>query len=181
MVKEPTVMPEPDYRWPKYDNVDTPAKIKVENITRIGFVVRNLEETIKNYWTILGIGPWDIIQCVPPVVHDITYMGNPGNFTMKIASANAGKVKLEVIEPMSGDNIYRDFLAEHGEGLHHIQFHVNNQEETAQIMNRQGFQTMMRFGFLDGISAYYDTRDALKSIWEISQVFNTQPQMTRYP
>jgi len=181
MVKEPSVMPKPDYRWPENEAEESPAKIKVKNITQVALVVRDIQETIKNYWTILGIGPWDIVHCVPPLIHDLTYMGKLGDFAMKIAFAKAGDLQLEAIEPIMGDNIYSDFLAEHGEGLHHIQFYVEDQEETARIMNKEGFPTLMRIGFLDGVSSYYDTLAALKCVWEASQVRKTQPPMTRYP
>jgi len=181
MVKEPSRMPAPNYCWPKNEDEKSPARIKVKAIEQVGFVVKDIQETMKNYWNILGIGPWDVCDCTPPVIHDLMYMGKPGNFTMKAAFVKAGDLELEPIQPISGNNIYSDFLAKHGEGLHHIQFYVDDQDEAARILNEEGFPTLMRIGFVDGVSAYYDTVDALKCIWEVTQPPKTMPPLTRYP
>ena len=181
MVKEPSVMPKPDYRWPKHESEISPAKVKVRVITQAGFGVKNIQETLKNYWNILGIGPWDTVDCLPPVLHDLTVKGKPGNFTMKAAFAMVGEVQIELIEPLSGENIYYDFLAEHGERLHHLQFLVDDIDETTRIMKSEGLLPLMSLGFNDGGAAYYDTSDALKCIWEAFQVPKTMPSTTRYP
>jgi len=41
---------------------ESPATIKVKGINQIAIAVNDLEEVAKNYWTILGIGPWAIYE-----------------------------------------------------------------------------------------------------------------------
>ncbi|GAH30429.1 unnamed protein product, partial [marine sediment metagenome] len=84
------------------------------------------------------------------------------NFTYWLALTMAGQVQLELAQPISGDNVYSDFMAEHGEGLHHVAFTVDDINETTQIMNKEGFPTLMSGGFSDGGFAYYDTLGPLK-------------------
>ena len=181
VVKMPSSISAPHVRVPADPEQKSPAKIKVKALTQVGLIVNDIEETVKNYWNILGIGPWGICDVVPPLQHDTTYSGKPGNFTMKAAFAMAGDVQIEPIEPLSGDNIYYDFLAEHGEGLHHLQFLVDDIAETTRIMNKEGFPTLMSLGFSDGGAAYYDTVDTLKCIWEAFQPPKKMPPTTCYP
>ena len=159
----------------------SPAKVKVKAIAQVGIVVKNLEEVMKNYWNILGIGPWDILEVVPPAFRHQTYHGKSGDFTIRVAFALAGQVQLGLLQPVSGDNIYSDFIAKHGEGLHHVRFIVDDINETTKIMNNEGFPTLMSGRISDGGFAYYDTGYALKCIWEAFQIPKIMPATTRYP
>lgn len=146
-----------------------PAKVKVEAISRIGIVVRDLEKVIEKYREILGIGPWGIHEFAWPALHDVTYMGKPVNPRWKTGTAKAGNMELELIQPVSGENIYSDFLDKHGEGIHNIQFIVDDIEKTNRIMESEGFPVLMGGGVLNGGFACYDTTGPLKIIWEAVQ------------
>jgi len=159
----------------------SPAKIKVPHLHQVSLVVKDLQQTMENYWNILGIGPWDIFDMRPPMYSNLTYHGKPGQFTAKAGLAQVGTTELEVIEPVSGDSIYSDFMEEHGEGLHHVQFLVDNADEMTQIMRKEGFPTLQSGHVNDGVFVYYDTVDALKTIWEVGQPPKAMSPNYRYP
>lgn len=168
-------------RYPESEET-SPAKVKVKNIAQVALAVYDVPMVATNYWNILGIGPWDIYEVKPPTLHDQTYHGKPGDFTYWLALTMAGQVQLELAQPRSGDNVYSDFMAEHGEGLHHVAFTVDDINQTTQMMNKAGFPTLMGGGFADGGFAYYDTPGALKVILEAFQVPETMPPPTTcYP
>jgi len=181
VVKMPSSISAPHVRVPKDPDQKSPAKIKVKALVQAGMVVKDIQQTVKNYWNILGVGPWGMLHCKPPVLHDPTYMGKPGNFTMHAAFAMAGEVQIEPIEHLTGENIYQDFLVEHGEGIHHLQFEVDDVAETCRIMNKEGFPTLMSLGFNYGGAAYLDTVADLKCIMEAFQVPKTMPAVSNYP
>jgi hypothetical protein len=54
-------------------------------------------------------------------------VGEP--FKIKVAYANIGKAKLEIIQPLEGKSIFSEFLAAKGEGLFNINFHISNYDE----------------------------------------------------
>jgi hypothetical protein len=168
-------------RYPADETEPSPAKIKVKALTQISLVVKNLEETMNNYWNLLGIGPWDVFECVPPILHGHTYHGKPGSFTMRAAVVRVGAVELELIQPLAGKNVYSDFMAEHGEGLNHVQFLVDNVAETIEIMGKEGFALLQSGHVSDDYFSYYDTVGPLKIIWEAYQLPKTKPPITRYP
>jgi len=159
----------------------SPAKVKVKEISQISLVVKDVRKTAESYWNILGIGPWDIYELHAPVLSDVIYHGKPIQFSMKLGVAMVGKVQLGLFEPVSGDSIYSDFLAEYGEGLHHLQFAADNVDEVTQIMTEDGFSALMSGRIGDGAFAVYDTADALKVIWGAVQPSKGISPDYRYP
>jgi len=168
-------------RYPANETEISPAKVKIRSIPQIGIAVKSLEEVMENYWNILGIGPWDVIEVVPPALHDVTYLGKPSNYTLRVALTKVGPVAIELIQSISGSNGISDFICEHGEGIHHIQFEVDDLDEFTRIMNSEGFPTLMSGRILDGGYAYYDTVGPLKIICDALQPIKKEVPMTRYP
>ena len=143
------------------------ARIKVKALTQVSLSVKNLEETMESYSNLLGVGPWQVFECTPPILHGHTYHGGPGNFTMMAGLAQLGPVELELIQPLSGDSVYSDFIREHGEGINHVQFTVDDVDGIIKIMTEEGFPLLQSGHAIgDDYFSYYDTRGTLKIIWE---------------
>ncbi len=163
MPAEPSVVP---VIYPSSDQETSQARIKVKAINRIGLVVKDLEKVMESYRKILGIGPWEISELSSPELHDVTYQGKAVTPAWKTGVARSGPMELELIQPISGENIYSDFIEKQGEGIHHIQFLVDDLEETNRIMEEDGYNILMAGEHLDGGFAYYDTVAPLKIIWK---------------
>jgi catechol 2,3-dioxygenase-like lactoylglutathione lyase family enzyme len=147
----------------------SPAKIKCMGINQIAIVVKDLDTVAKHYWNILGIGPWYIYEWEAPLVYDRKYHGQTVWAREKIALAQAGDVQLELVQPVEGPSIYRDWLEEHGEGLHHLNFLVDDVDEAARILAEQGFMSIQsgRFEPKEEKGAYnYINIKPLRAIWE---------------
>jgi catechol 2,3-dioxygenase-like lactoylglutathione lyase family enzyme len=162
-------------------SLESKEVIKVKKIAHIGIVVRNLEETTQHYWEVLGIGPWEVCEAKAPLLHNQRYNGDLSDFTFRLAFAKVGSVSLELAEPVSGNSDYDDFLASHGEGVHHIGFEADDTAEITRIMSTKGFSPFMSGGFGDGEFVYYDTKEDLKCVWEAVQMPKAMPPMTRFP
>jgi len=146
-----------------------PSKVKVESINQVAIAVWDLEVVAWNFWNILGIGPWETYLWEPPLIYDRKYYGKPSWAREKIALARVGNVQLELVQPVEGDSIYRDFLLEHGEGLHHINFLVDDVDEMAAKLTEAGFPSIQ--GAHYGSSEYrngfsYHPIEPLRTIWE---------------
>ena len=83
-------------------------------------VVRDVEATMKWYTDQLGIGPWRVALLEPPRLTDMRNRGESVDYSFKYAVAWTGETMWEIIEPVDGPSIYKEFLDEHGEGVHHI-------------------------------------------------------------
>lgn len=144
------------------------AKVKVSELSHVGIVVRDLESSIKHYQNVLGIGPWKVINIEPSTVSNITYHGRPVKHRFKIALTRVGPMQLELLEPVEGDSIYRDFLEEHGEGVHHLgHVRVDNIDEAVQQLEKDGFPCLQSGRFKGGAYAYMDMVASLGTIIEL--------------
>ena len=148
----------------------SPAKVQVKQIEQIALIVKDAQMVSENYWSILGIGPWNIIPWEPPLIHDRRYQGRPAWARERLAITTVGGVSFELCQHIDGESIYQDFLAEHGEGLHHFNFTVDNQDEAAEILAKQGFASIRsgRLGTNSRTGNYIDIKP-LCSIWELVQ------------
>ena len=153
-------------------NKPSPAKVKCKNINQIAIAVRDLEVVAENFWKVLGVGPWAIYEWEPPLVYDRTYRGKPAWSRERIALVQMGGVQLELVQPIDGPSIYADWIEEHGEGLHHINFLVDTYddlEETVKNLNSQGFQSLGSGMFGPPEKRYgwnYIDIPPIRSIWE---------------
>jgi len=163
----------------------SPAKVKVKGINQVCIVVKDVQKVVENYWNILGIGPWDIYSWEAPLVYNRKYHGKPAWSREKLALTQVGGVQLELAEPIDGDSAYRDFLMEHGEGLHHLNFLVDDVDKTTEILAKQGFPSLDSGHFgpteYNGAFSHIDIKP-LRAIWEpvhVGESIGAEP--TRYP
>jgi methylmalonyl-CoA/ethylmalonyl-CoA epimerase len=87
---------------------------------QIGIVVRDLEATVRRYEDDYGIGPWEFARIDLGGAHDYREHGQPAERSNRIATAMVGHVMWELIQPLDEESIWARFLAEKGEGVHHI-------------------------------------------------------------
>jgi len=152
------------------------AKLKVSELYQVGIVVQDLEKSIEQYQNILGIGPWQVSEIDSSTMSEVTYHGRPAQHRFRIALTMVGPVQLELIEPVEGDNIYSDFLKEHGEGIHHLgHIRVNNVAEAIKTLEKEGFPCLQSGCFPGGGYAYVDTTKALGVIIELLQMPEGRP------
>ncbi len=88
--------------------------------TQIGIVVRDLDASLRRYTDDYGIGPWEIYQFNAGSAEDLREDGRPVERSWRLAVTMVGHVMWELIEPLDDQSVYARFLAEKGEGVHHI-------------------------------------------------------------
>ena len=87
---------------------------------QIAWVTRDLAATEAMLTSLLGARKWVRMPGVQFGPDTCWYRGQPADFVADISLSYAGDTQLELIAPVSGRNIYADFLEQHGPGLHHI-------------------------------------------------------------
>lgn len=153
--------------------------IKITDLSQVCMVVHDAEKTMKFLWNTFGIGPWNIYirdftsKIDAELIYDMTYYGKPAHFSYKVVHTRnkLGSVFIELIQPLAGENIYRDFLREKGEGVHHLGWHVVNTleafDETRKKLEAEGFPCMMSARLYDSAIGYFDTSKVLNTILEV--------------
>jgi len=148
--------------------------LPVTQINQIALVVRDLDAAMRQYWELLGVGPWRVYTYGPPLVREMTYRGKAEEYRMRLALAQVGALVVELIQPLSDNNIYVEHLDRKGEGLHHVGVFVPSFDRAVADAQRQGFSVLQSgrgYGRLgDGGFAYLDTEATLGVILELIEV-----------
>ncbi|MEE6177455.1 VOC family protein [Mycobacterium sp. 050134] len=92
----------------------------VPSPTQIAWVTPDLDATETALTGLLGVRKWVRIPNVHFAPETCSYRGKPADFVASISLSYLGDMQLELIAPVSGENIYSEFLRESGPGLHHI-------------------------------------------------------------
>ncbi len=153
--------------------MDIPGNL-FKQCVQVGVVVRDLDAKVAALMRLFGIGPFHIID-YPAVERGPMlkqYHGQPGQFTARIASANLGTVDLELIEPAQGPSIWHDFLAQHGEGIHHIKFTLSDDVPILEHLAQNGVQVEMGGVYTQTGNSfcYLDTQDTIGFCIELMRV-----------
>jgi methylmalonyl-CoA/ethylmalonyl-CoA epimerase len=139
-------------------------------ISQVAVVTRNLEKTMESYTNLLGWGPWSVYRHEPPRLHDTELGGQKVDYTMLGAETHVGDLVFELIQPLEGPSIYKQWLDQHGEGLHHVAVMLHDFDESAELRRKfaeQGMPVIMGGRIGDTIEFYYlDTEPSLKLILE---------------
>ena len=139
---------------------------------QIGIVVRDLDATVRRYVEDYGIGPWQIGEFDPESAKDMHEYGQPversgrGAVT-RFAIATIGQVMWELIEPLDKESIWARFLAEKGEGVHHIAVATPNFDDAVAAQAKRGDDLVLSGTFSGVKLAYLPTDHDLGMIVEI--------------
>jgi methylmalonyl-CoA/ethylmalonyl-CoA epimerase len=148
--------------------------LNVRTISQVALVVEDLDEAMRRYWSQCGIGPWRVYTYQPPLVKEMTYRGRRHDYRMRLALTQVGEVTLELIQPLSDENVYTEHLRAKGPGLHHIGIVVPSIEEAVAEARRGGIEVLQSgrgYGLRgDGAYAYMDTEPLLGMIVEFIEI-----------
>jgi methylmalonyl-CoA/ethylmalonyl-CoA epimerase len=134
---------------------------------QIGIVVRDLEATMQRYVDDYGIGPWDIVEFHPEDAPGLHEHGKPVGRSWRLASTMIGRVQWELIEPLDDESVYARFLAEKGEGVHHIALAPSNFDGAVAAQAEKGNELVLSGTFSGYRVAYLATDRELGVIAEI--------------
>jgi methylmalonyl-CoA/ethylmalonyl-CoA epimerase len=133
---------------------------RLPELFHIGWVVRDCAAAQRELSARLGAGPFlgvgDEARFDQALVH-----GKPTPFALKIAFGALGGVLLELLEPLDDQSPHAEFLAERGEGMHHLAFLVADFDEqlaaaraadpaTRLLIDGTGPGNPVRWVYLDG-------------------------------
>jgi methylmalonyl-CoA/ethylmalonyl-CoA epimerase len=98
----------------------------IDHIEHIGIAVKNLEESIKYYESVLGLKCYSIEEVAEQKVKTAFFM--------------VGQTKIELLESTAEDGPIAKYIEKKGEGIHHIAFAVNNLPGALKDVENKGVQ-----------------------------------------
>ena len=90
----------------------------------------------------LGIGPFQVHNFTPSRVTSQKYYGQDTAFEIKVCFAKHGSLVWEIMQPVAGSSIIADYLAKHGDGIHHVAFDCDDMpvQKRQDEFLRRGFR-----------------------------------------
>ena len=130
----------------------TGQKAKLKEMNHIGIVVEDCDKVIESWSALFGMGSWTFRE-----------MGG-GSVKLRVGVAHLGDIRIELIQPVEGKILHADYLEEHGEGLHHLGFYVDDVDAAAASLVEQGAKKLIDN---PGNYVYVDTNEPGGVIFEI--------------
>ena len=96
--------------------------VTLETFDHDGVVVKDAEATAESWSSKLGAGPWRFTDAG----------------ILKLAHGKIGTITYELLQPLEDTSLWAKFLAENGEGLHHICHTVPDVDEAAAKLEEAG-------------------------------------------
>ncbi len=153
------------------NETDQQPLFPITDIAQICVIVPDIDKAVENYWKIFGIGPWKFYTYGKPLVKRMTRYGQPCEYKMRVALANVGAIRIELIEPLEGETVYSEFVEKHGYGIHHVGVLTDSMAQSLSQADKAGLEmTQDGAGFgpdNDGHYAYLDTEDLIGTTIEL--------------
>jgi 4-hydroxyphenylpyruvate dioxygenase-like putative hemolysin len=130
--------------------------------TQIGVIVKDMEKAIEYYSKAFGIGPFTPITDLKP--DKGWYMGELVPSHHRVSRVMWGAMEFELIQPVSGKSIHRDFLDAQGEGINHLGIETDKYDELVRRITQAGFKP------IQALETYLPQFDA----WGKATFFDTQ-------
>lgn len=90
---------------------------RIGPIMQIAFVPEDFDAALRHWTTVMGVGPFFLIENL--ALEDMRYLGQPSDCVFTMALANWGDMQIELVRPENdAPSIYRD-MPNHG-ALHHV-------------------------------------------------------------
>lgn len=128
------------------------------------FVVADLAPAQAAFTQTIGCPTW---VTVPATSLPYRYRGRDADCSLAIAFARSGNVQIELIQPVAGEGVHVEFLAEHGPGAHHLGFMVDQLDAELAVATDAGIDEIMAGTFGNLRFAYLDTWDTLGAYVEL--------------
>jgi methylmalonyl-CoA/ethylmalonyl-CoA epimerase len=144
-----------------------PDHLSTNVATQVALVVRDVEKTARAFADLLGVDEPQWIITDTQDKTDATYQGQPMVGRAKLAFFDLGSLSMELIEPVGGPSVWRDFLETNREGVHHIAFRVKDMNAEVAMLEKKGMPAVQRGNFTGGCYAYIDSTGPLGVMLEL--------------
>jgi len=137
---------------------------------QIGIVVHDLDATVRRYEEDYGIGPWTFWDVNPEEGRALRQYGEVIERRTRCATIKIGHVWWELIQPLDSESVHAKFLAEKGEGVHHIAVQTPNYD--AVVAMHAPTDLPLQGNLMNVDVSYLPTENTLGVMLE---VFNGEP------
>lgn len=131
--------------------------LESKEIMQVALAVKNIEAAAGNYARIFGIEMPGIRNVFPT----FNYRGVQIQSKARICAFKMGGVTLELVEPDETSTSWKEYLDQHGEGVHHLGFLVKDRAAALQVLSENGIEKRQYGGANWGSYTFMDSEEKL--------------------
>jgi len=139
------------------------------NVFQLGYVYKDIEKQAKIMESVFGVSKFTMVG---PLILRINYRGEKAKITVRAAFAQYSETQLELIQLIEGDSIYKEFLDQGREGLHHVLYRVDDLKAVINKYKENGIEVIQSGRIMSSSYAYMDTEKKLGIIIELAKGLN---------
>ncbi len=144
--------------------------LKNTNLVQIGFIVRDIEKTKQEFARFFDVPVPPTVNSGEYAVTKTEYRGEPApKAQCQMTFFYFGDLQMELIQPNEEPSAWREYLEEHGEGIHHLAFQVNGMLVNIENCEEWGMKLVQKGEYRrgNGRYAFLDATDSLKMFVEL--------------
>jgi methylmalonyl-CoA/ethylmalonyl-CoA epimerase len=148
----------------------SPLSLVGRSLEQVAFVVRDLDAAQKFFSQSMGIQRFYVIGHFGNRATDKTFRGRPAEHDFTIAIAYSADTQIELIQHLSGDTCYKEFLDRRGEGMQHLGFFLSDRDQHDRVLTEfrnNGYPVLQSGRFGEASYTYFDTESAIGAVIEI--------------
>ena len=148
--------------------IDGPAP----HFFQVSYVVRDLEAAHQWLKRVMGVKHFGVTEVEMGPEMNFQMRGKPAHCRIKLSVGRLGpdgEQEIEVIQPISTDSIYQEFLDTKGPGIHHVACLVPDYQKEAKRFLDAGLKPIIEGTIGTGHFAYFDCNALWGSFVEIVQ------------
>jgi len=140
------------------------------NLTQIAWVVKDIETTLRFFQDVMGISNFSKVDTIRVKEFGATYYGKPSNAESLVALAYSGGTFIELIQPVSGNSIFQDYIDKNpAGGIQHIAYSIPV-ARLAKVISEfanKGFAVISSFDHPIAKIVFFDTSKEIGIMTEI--------------
>ncbi|MFC1944397.1 VOC family protein [Chloroflexota bacterium] len=127
-------------------------KVSQPSIVQLGFIVSDLQKTMGNYSSLLGVGPFEVVE--------------PEGMGVRSAFARLGPVTLELNQRLGEESLLWKWLGGKAVHLHHFGFATSDLNVQLERFQELGLSIILRGG--DGDAGFVEVHYTLSFSGQVS-------------
>ena len=139
------------------------------NLAQIAWVVKDIETTLRFFQDVMGIS-FSKVDTIRVKEFGATYYGKPSNAESLVAMAYSGGIFIELIQPVSGNSVFQDYLDKNpAGGIQHYAYSipVTKLDKVISEFADKGFSVISSFDHPIAKIVFFDTRKEIGIMTEI--------------
>ena len=140
------------------------------NLAQIAWVVKDIKTVKAFFQDVMGISNFSEVQTIRVKEFEGTYYGKPSNAENLVSQAYSGGIFIELIQPISGNSIFKDYLDKNpAGGVQHFAYSipVAKLDKVISEFADKGFPVISSFNHPIAKIVFFDTYKEIGVMTEI--------------